>query len=84
MCLCEKKKGDKVRINSVHQLKFAYLRSTSFKIGPCLESARLLLVIGIYSCGLNAEKIVTMDLRDAFLWRDFLLETHEILFLCFV
>lgn len=60
---------------------FAYLRSTSFKTGPCLGSAGLLSIIGIYSSGLNAEKVLNMDLRDAFLWTDFLLDTHEILFL---
>lgn len=84
MCSCEKKKGDKVRVNSGLLLKFAYLRSTSSKIGPCLGSAGMLSIIGIYSSGLNPEKVLNIDLRDAFLWTDFLLETYEIIFFCFV
>lgn len=45
-CLCEKE-GDKFRINSSGCAKYAYLKSISFQIGPCLWSAGLLIVSGI-------------------------------------
>lgn len=47
MCLCEKREGDKVGINSGGCAKFAYFRSISFKTGPCLCSDGLLVVSGI-------------------------------------